>query len=204
MSRYLGPRVRVMRAFGMDIPGLSRKSIERRPYPPGEHGGKRRRRESEYALRLREKQKLRFYYGLTERQFRNLFRRAARSTTNTGERLLEFLERRLDNVVFRAGFARTIPAARQFVGHGHIWVDGRRVDCPGFRVRPGQVIAVAPRSRDLDILAASLLDPVGPPPSWLDVDAGSRSARIRALPGADSTLVPIDIRLVIEFYAARD
>jgi small subunit ribosomal protein S4 len=203
MSRLLGPRVREMRALGVDLPGLSRKSIERRPYPPGQHGQSRRRKLSDYALRLREKQKLRLNYGLGERQFSNLFRLASRSSANPGERLLALLEQRLDNVVFRAGFARTIPAARQLVGHGHVLVDGKRVDRAGYRVRAGQLLTIAERSRTLDIIQSSLLAPIEPRPRWLEVDKEAVTARIIADPDADAVLVPVDVRLVVEYYAQR-
>jgi len=125
MSRYVGPKVRVLRALGTDLPGLTRKKSERRPTRPGQHGAARKKF-SEYALRLIEKQKLRMNYGLSERQLLRLFVEAAGTKGNTAERLVELLERRLDNVVFRAGFARTIPAARQLIMHGHVLVEGRR------------------------------------------------------------------------------
>lgn len=146
MSRYTGPRVRVMRALGTDLPGLSAKKIERRPYPPGQHGQGRKKR-SEYALHLLEKQKVRMNYGVTERQLRTLMREARASSETTGHKLIELLERRLDNIVFRAGFARTIPAARQLVNHGHVLVDGRRVDIASYRVSPGQIVSVREASQ---------------------------------------------------------
>jgi small subunit ribosomal protein S4 len=202
MSRNLAPRVRQMRALGVNLPGLSRKSIERRPYPPGQHGtSPKRRKVSPYKLRLMEKQKLRFYYGLTERQFGNTVELAGRRTGNTGDQLVTLLETRLDNVVFRAGFARTIPAARQLVGHGHIVVDGRPVDRPGFRVARGHRIAVRARSKDLDIIGTSLAEPVASPPRWLAVDAEARSVEVVGAPDFESMLIAVDLRLVIEFYA---
>ena len=149
MSRYRGPRVKLMRALGLNLPGLSRKSIERRPYPPGAHGGDRRRKESDYGRQLKEKQKLRFNYGLGERQLRRLVIDARRSKTETGKKLLELLESRLDNVVFRGGLASTIPAARQLVNHAHVLVNGQKVDIPSFRVKVGDVITVRERSRKL-------------------------------------------------------
>jgi len=202
MSRNLGPRVRVMRALGVDLPGLSRKSIERRPYPPGQHGpSPKRRKVSEYKVRLMEKQKLRFYYGLTERQLGNLVDLAVAQVGNTGEKLITLLESRLDNVVFRAGLARTIPAARQLVTHGHIQVGGSRVDRPGFRVKPGQQITLQQRSRELDAIATSLAEPVSPPPKWLDVDKAEKSIIVREAPDTSSLLISVDLRLVVEFYA---
>ena len=141
MSRYTGPRVKVMRALGVDLPGLSRKSIERRPYPPGEHGKAHRRKESVYGIQLKEKQKLKMNYGLTERQMRRLVKKARSSKLATGTRMLQLLESRLDNVVFRAGFAATIPSARQLVNHGHFMVNGRRVDIASYQVRSGDVLS---------------------------------------------------------------
>ena len=168
MSRYTGPRVRVMRKLGTELPGLTRKKAERRPYPPGQHG-QARKKLSEYALRLLEKQKLRMNYGLNERQLLGLFTEARGTKGNTAERLIELLERRLDNVVFRAGFARTIPGARQLVGHGHVLVDGKKVDIASYRVRQGQVISIRERSKSLASIAASLATPLPFPPT------GSRS-----------------------------
>lgn len=204
MSRYLGPRVRVMRALGIDLPGLSRKSIERRPYPPGQHGpSPKRRKQSDFKLRLVEKQKVRAYYGLSERQMGNLVQLAGTKTGNTGEQLIALLESRLDNVVFRAGLARTIPAARQLVLHGHVRVNGQRVDRPSYRIRTGDVLSLRERSKDLDIVATSVVDPVAPPPSWLSVDKEAKTASISGTPDLSSMLIGVDLRLIIEFYAQR-
>jgi len=203
MSRHLGPRVREMRALGVDLPGLSRKSIERRPYPPGQHGPSTKRRKfSEYKVRLMEKQKLRLYYGVTERQLRNLVRLAGAQVGNTGERLVALLESRLDNVVFRAGFARTIPAARQLVTHGHVEIDGHRVDRPAYRVGRGERIALRAKSRELAAVATSLVDPITAP-RWLELDVAQHAVTVREVPDRTSLLVTIDLRLVIEFYAQR-
>lgn len=202
MSRYTGPKVRVLRALGTDLPGLTRKNRERRPYPPGQHG-QGRRKLSEYALRLLEKQKLRMNYGLGERQLLNLFVEARATPGNTSERLVELLERRLDNVVFRAGFARTIPAARQLISHGHVLVDGERVDIPSFRVRRGQTIAIRERSKALGAIAASLATPLPFPTDWLSVEPESRSATVAALPDASSVPFAVNLQLVVEFYSQR-
>ena len=202
MSRYTGPKVRVLRALGTDLPGLTRKSRERRPYPPGQHG-QGRRKLSEYALRLLEKQKLRMNYGLGERQLLNLFVEARATAGNTAERLVELLERRLDNVVFRAGFARTIPAARQLISHGHVLVDGERVDIASFRVRRGQLIAIRERSKDLAAIAASLATPLPFPTDWLSVEPSSRRATVNALPEASSVPFAVNVQLVVEFYSQR-
>lgn len=202
MSRYSGPKVRVIRALGTDLPGLTRKSRERRPYPPGQHG-QGRRKLSEYALRLLEKQKVRMNYGLGERQLLNLFVEARATPGNTSERLIELLERRLDNVVFRAGFARTIPAARQLVSHGHVLVDGERVDIPSFRVRRGQTVSIRERSRDMASISASLATPLPFPTDWLSVEPERRRATVNALPDASSVPFAVNVQLVIEFYSQR-
>lgn len=193
-----------MRALGVDLPGLSRKTTERRPYPPGQHGpSPKRRKQSEFKLRLVEKQKVRYYYGLTERQLGNLVAHAGSLQGNTGERLITLLESRLDNVVFRAGLARTIPAARQLVNHGHVRVDGHPVDRAGYRVRQGEVVALRERSRELDVVATALAEPVAPPPPWLAVDRDAKTITVTGSPDASSTLVYIDLRLIVEFYAQR-
>ena len=159
MSRYTGPRARVSRRLGTNIWGTKGETIalDKRPYPPGEHGRSRRRGSvSEYLLQLQEKQKARFSYGLTERQFRNIFAEASRRQGVTGENMLRFLELRLDNVVYRAGWAATRPQARQFVGHGHINVNGRRVDIPSYRLRKGDVIEMRPAAQDFTVVQWNL------------------------------------------------
>ena len=191
-----------MRALGTELPGLTRKKPERRPYPPGQHG-QARKKLSEYALRLLEKQKLRMNYGLGERQLLGLFTEARGTKGNTAERLIELLERRLDNIVFRAGFARTIPGARQLVGHGHVLVDGKKVDIASYRVRQGQVISIRERSKSLPSIAASLATPLPFPTDWISVDAASLSATIRALPDVHAVPFPINLQRVVEFYSQR-
>ena len=152
MSRYTGPRARVSRRLGTNIWGTKGETIalDKRPYPPGDHGRTRRRNNnSEYLVQLQEKQKARFSYGINERQFRNIYDEASRRQGVTGHVLLELLERRLDNVVYRSGWAATRPQARQFVSHGHINVNGRRVNIPSYRVRPGDVIELRDKSREI-------------------------------------------------------
>lgn len=192
----------MLRALGSDLPGLTRKNHERRPYPPGQHGQSRRKL-SEYGLRLLEKQKLRLNYGLGERQLLRLFVEARRRKGNTAERLIELLERRLDNVVFRAGFARTIPAARQLISHGHVLVDGRKLDIPSYRVREREVISLRERSRKLAAITSSLATPLPFPTPWLAVDVDARVATVVALPDAGSVPFSVKVQLVVEFYAQR-
>jgi small subunit ribosomal protein S4 len=191
-----------MRALGVQLPGLSSKSHERRPYPPGQHG-QARRKVSEYGLRLLEKQKLCRNYGVTERQLRRLMIEARASSGPTGERLLELLERRLDNVVFRAGFARTIPAARQLVNHGHILVNGQKVDRASFSVGANHTISLRERSRELPPVVGALQAAKTFETSWLDVNATERSAKMVQLPDAASVPFPIAVQLVVEFYSQR-
>ena len=205
MSRYTGPRVKRMRALGLDLPGLSRKSMWDRPYPPGVHGPKsaRRRKMSDFKKQLLEKQKLRYNYGLNEGQFMRLYREAVHSKDPSGDKLLELLERRLDNTVFRAGFAPTIPAARQLVCHGHFLVNGKRLDIPSYRVREGDVITLRERSQDLAAVEASLGDVRLARPDWIEFDEGNKSATVKSLPKVDSVPFPLEIDLVIEYYSKR-
>lgn len=191
-----------MRALGVDLPGLSSKTCERRPYPPGQHG-QGRRKLTEYGLRLMEKQKLGKNYGVTERQLRRLMQQARAGKGPTGARLLSLLEQRLDNVVFRAGFARTIPAARQLVGHGHVRVDGHKVDRPGFRVRAGQVISLRDRSKSHPGVLAALEGSAKLDASWLSVDLEARRATVTELPDHTSVPFPVQVQLVVEFYSQR-
>src|SRR6478752_6547521 len=198
MSRYRGPKVRMLRKLGTTLPGLSRKTNERRPFPPGQHG-QARRKLSEYGLRLLEKQKIRVNYGLGERQLLNLYVEARAGAGNTAERLIELLERRLDNVVFRAGFARTIPAARQLICHGHVLVDGKRLDIPSARISKDQVISIRERSMKLASIAASLATPLGFPTDWLKVEQAELRATMTQLPDATSIPFSIKMQLVVEF-----
>lgn len=203
MSRHTGPKVKKMRALGTDLPGLSRKSINNRPYPPGQHGNSRRRKDSEYKKQLQEKQKLRFNYGVHERQLRKLMEEARRSPTATGDTLLRALESRLDNVVFRAGFAPTIPAARQLVNHGHFEVNGRRVDRASYRVRVGDAIQPQLKSRGLKNLVDNWKHPYRERPSWLSADTQSMTATVQSAPTVEEVLLPLDVNLVLEYYAKR-
>jgi small subunit ribosomal protein S4 len=202
MSRYTGPRVKRMRALGVELPGLSRKKIEKRPYPPGQHG-QARKKLSEYALRLLEKQKVRTNYGVSERQLRGLMEEAKASGGATGHKLIELLERRLDNAVFRAGFARTIPAARQLVSHGHIQVNGRRVDIASFRIAAGQVITVREKSKNVAPVEQGIAAANEFSTPWLEVDRDARKATVTALPDETAVLFPLRVQLVVEFYSQK-
>ncbi len=201
MSRYTGPRLRIVRRLDVDLPGLTRKSREKRPYPPGQHGQGRKKRPSAFGMQLTEKQKLCFNYGIGERQMRRLFAEAKATRGVTGEVLLELLERRLDNVVFRAGLAPTIPAARQLVCHGHVLVNGKRVDIASFRVPTGAEIKLRARSIDLDIVQRSLAAPGLPLPAWIECDKERRLAKLTGSPRGGGVPFELDVQLVVEYYA---
>ena len=199
-----GPRLKRIRRLGTPLPGLTRKEPEWKTYPPGAHGPEpKRRRPSDYRARLDEKQKLRWNYGVSERQLRTYFEQAARSGGVTGEALLALLERRLDNVVFRLGFTPTIPAARQLVAHGHIRVNGARVDRPGFLVQPGHQVSVSPKSREIpDVAAAVERGPEVRIPGFLALDPGDRfTGRVVATPMRGDVPFVVDEAAIVEFYA---
>jgi small subunit ribosomal protein S4 len=203
MSRFTGPRLKIMRALGTDLPGLSRKTIENRPNPPGQHGGRMRRKKSDFGVKLMEKQKLRFNYGLTETQLRRLMIDARRGNAPTGETLLQLLERRLDNVVFRAGFAPTITAARQLVNHGHFLLNGKPVDIPSIRVRINDVVAIKPKSKNIPLVTETLKDIPLTRPEWLAWDDQESTARISHMPSPEDVPFPVDVQQVVEYYANR-
>lgn len=201
MSRYRGPRLRVVRRLG-ELPGLTRKSPKRQ-YPPGQHGQGRRKR-SEYAVRLEEKQKLRFNYGITERQLLRYVRRARRSPGSTGQVLLQFLEMRLDNTVFRMGMAPTIPGARQLVNHGHITVNGRRVDIASYECRPGDVIAVRNRDASRKLVEQNLQFPgLANLPSHLEFDKTKLEGKVNSVIEREWIALQINELLVVEYYSRQ-
>ncbi|MBT3246185.1 MAG: 30S ribosomal protein S4 [Actinobacteria bacterium] len=204
MSRYTGPRARISRRLGTNIFGTKGETValDKRPYPPGEHGRTRRRgNPSEYLAQLQEKQKARFSYGLTERQFRRLYDEANRRDGVTGDNLLRFLELRLDNVVYRAGMAATRPQARQMVNHGHVNVDGRRVDIPSFRVKKDQVVALRDKARNMVVVQwnVDVLDRQAP--AWLEVADGGHEVTVKELPLRDQIDIPLREQLVVELYS---
>ena len=203
MARYTGPRARVSRRLGTNIWGTKGETIalDKRPYPPGEHGRSRRRGSvSEYLLQLQEKQKARFSYGLTERQFRNIFAEASRRQGVTGENMLRFLELRLDNVIYRAGWAATRPQARQFVGHGHVNVNGRRVDIPSYRLRKGDVVELRPAAQDFTVVQWNLDVLDRTPPAWLDRNEQFQ-VTVRELPIREQIDIPVREQLIVELYS---
>ena len=199
MSRYTGPSWRVSRRLGMSLSGTG-KELARRNYAPGDHGNDRRGRLSEYGMQLREKQKLRYMYGMTERQFRNLFKRAGKIKEGThGTNFMILLERRLDNMVYRLGLATTRRQARQLVNHGHITVDGKRVDIPSFEVKVGQVISVSDKSKNLDVIK-NAVEAVVARPSYVEFDADKLEGKLVRLPEREDMNADIDEALIVEFY----
>ncbi len=209
MARYTGPVCRLCRREGEKLFLKGKRcltdkcAIERRAYPPGEHGvGRRRRRQSEYAVQLREKQKVRRIYGVGEQQFRVLFQQAARLRGITGENLLVALERRLDNLVFRLGFAPSRKAARQLVRHRHLRVDGLIVDVPSFKVSPGSEISLSDKAREMPMVKEAIEDRKGKDQlSWLGVDYDSCTGRMLELPARADIPLAVQEQLIVELYS---
>ncbi len=201
MSRYRGPRLRIVRRLG-DLPGLTRKA-PRRAYPPGQHGQARKKR-SEYAVRLEEKQKLRFNYGLSERQLLRYVRKARRASGSTGEALLQMLEMRLDNTIFRLGMAPTIPAARQLVNHGHITVNARVVDIASYQCRAGEAIGVRDNERSRKMVETNLLYPgLANLPSHLEFDKAKMQGKVNSIIEREWIALQINELLVVEYYSRQ-
>ena len=203
MSRYTGPRLRKIRNLRVPLVGLTRKSPKNRTGPPGQVGQNRRPRFSEYRRRLVEKQKIRFNYGIGEKQLRRLMVEAKNSREPTGLVLLRLLEHRLDNVVFSLSLAPTIPAARQLVAHGHILVDGKRVDIPSYRLQPKQIVSVRVKSQKLDSILASIAQPSLRMPPHLSFDATKLEGGMESLPTRDDIPIQIDEQMIVEYYSQR-
>ncbi len=200
MARYIGPKTRIARKFGEPIFGAD-KVLSKRNYPPGQHGNSRKRKTSEYGVQLKEKQKAKYTYGVLERQFRNLFAKATRTKGITGEVLLQLLESRLDNVVYRLGFAATRAAARQLVSHKHIVVNGAVVNIPSYQVKPGDVVGVREKSKSLEVIAASLSGFNHSKYPWIEFDAASQCGKFLHMP--DRADIPENIKeqLIVELYS---
>lgn len=204
MARYRGPRVKVCRTLGVVLPGLTNEAALKRPYPPGQHGEKRRGKQSDYKVRMLEKQKLRFHFGILERQFRRYVAEASRLRGPTGRNLARLLESRLDNVVWRLGLAATIPAARQLVVHGHILVDGKRVDRPSFSVSPGQEIAVGERVKAKPFMVAALEGSISRVrPQYLEFDPAKARGRMVTSPELEDMPLQVNTQAVVEFYSQQ-
>jgi len=204
MARYTGPKVRLSRRLGTNIfeNDKGRKALERRPFPPGTHGRTRRRNNgSEYLAQLQEKQKAKYIYGLLERQFKRTYLEAVRQSGPTGENLLRLLELRLDNITYRAGWASTRPQARQFVNHGLVSVNGKRVDIPSYRVKKGDIITLSPKAagmiviqHNIDVLDITLV-------GWLEKGDGGKQVTVRDLPQREHIDVPVREQLIVELYS---
>ena len=204
MSRYTGPRARISRRLGTNIFGTKGEviALDKRPYPPGDHGRSRRRgNASEYLLQLQEKQKARLSYGLSEKQFRSIYAEASRREGVTGENMLKFLELRLDNAVYRAGIAATRPQARQLVNHGHFDVNGKRVDIPSYRLRKGDVVSLRAKAKKMVLVQwnVDVLDRQAP--AWLQVADDNHEFTVIDLPSRDQIDIPIREQLIVELYS---
>ncbi len=204
MASYHGPKARIQRRFGEVLVARPKyaKIIENRPYPPGDHGREKQfksGRRSDYGLQLDEKQKLSFVYNVRERQLRNYYKKATTMPGRTGQNLITLLERRLDNIVFRAGLAATIWQARQFVGHGHIVVNGRRVDLPSYQVRVGDVIEFTEKMKK-NAQVTEIIEEGSPSIPYLSVDSENRRATFTRLPDEGEIPNKVDLQLVVEYY----
>ncbi len=201
MAKYIGPKSKIARKFGEPIYGPD-KVLEKKNYPPGMHGmNRRRKKSSEYGIQLKEKQKAKYTYGVLEKQFRNLFEKASRSKGITGEVLLQFLESRLDNVVFRIGLAKTRSQARQLVNHGHITVNGQMMNIPSYLVKPGETIAVRERSKSLEVINDSIGSGRHRLYSWIEWDSTSLTGKFLNLPNRDEIPENIKEQLIVELYS---
>jgi small subunit ribosomal protein S4 len=207
MARYTGADCRLCRREGIklflkgDRCYSDKCGVERRPFPPGQ-AGKKRPRDSEYRVQLREKQKAKRSYGVLEKQFRTYYELASRQTGKSGENLLRLLETRLDNVVYRLGFAASRDEARQTVRHNHIEVNGKRVNIPSFRVRPGDTISLADKARDLTVVKAAIISSARVEvPAWLQVDVEKLQGKVLALPTRDQIDLPVREQLIVELYS---
>ena len=199
MSRYTGPSWKLSRRLGISLSGTG-KEIEKRPYAPGQHGPTQRKKISEYGLQLQEKQKLRHMYGMTERQFHNVFVKAGKQQGVHGENFMILLETRLDNLVYRLGLARTRRAARQLVNHGHVTVDGKRVDIPSYSVKPGQVISL--REKSLNLTAVNEAIEVNTfVPEYLTFDSYKKEGTFVRLPERSELSSEINEAYIVEFYS---
>ncbi|MGF1618313.1 MAG: 30S ribosomal protein S4 [Acidimicrobiia bacterium] len=200
MARYTGPRHKPCRRARTPLCQSKKCPVDRRPYPPGQHG-RGRIRESDYLIQLREKQKLRTMYGVLERQFRRYYHEAARRPGITGDNLLLLLEQRLDNVVWRSGLTATRPQARQLVNHGHFLVNGKKVDIPSYQVRPGDVITVKERSQNIIVVQHAVDTQDRVVPDWMQVDSGERKVVVKDHPRRDQIDTAINEQLIVELYS---
>lgn len=200
MARYTGPKTRIARKFGEAIFGPD-KVLSKKNYPPGQHGNSRKRKTSEYGIQLREKQKAKYTYGVLEKQFRNLFEKASRSKGITGEVLLQMLEGRLDNVVYRLGIAPTRASARQLVSHRHITVDGKIVNIPSYAVKAGQIIGVREKAKSLEVISEALSGFNHSKYPWLEWNPSSMNGKMLHIPERSDIPENIKEQLIVELYS---
>lgn len=204
MAKMKTPKGKLVRKFGENIFGNPKfdKLLNRKPYAAGQHGQSRRRRLSNYGVQLKEKQKIKIMYGILERQFRNYFEKADKMAGETGINLMQMLESRLDNVVYRLGFASTRPAARQLVNHAHVMVNNRKVNIPSYIVKPGDVIQIRARSKKMDLILESMKRIKGDLDlPWLDLDKAKMTGTVIAIPERDEMQVLVNEQLVVELYS---
>ena len=200
MARYTGPKSKISRKYGEPIFGDT-KALEKKPHPPGQHGRGRRRKKSEYAIQLAEKQKAKYLYGILEKQFRNMFDKATRKDGITGENLLQLLEARLDNIVYRLGIAPTRRSARQLVVHKHITVNGNLVNIPSYTLKEGDMIAVRERSKSLVAISESISNKTSNKYKWLEWDDKSLLGKLVTYPDRESIPENINEQLIVELYS---
>lgn len=202
MARFRGSITKVSRRLGVALSPKAEKYLERRPYAPGEHGQSRRGKISEYALQLREKQKMKYLYGVLEKQFRNYYKKAVSQRGVTGDNLVKLLERRFDNVVFRAGFSPSRAGARQLVSHGHLLVNGKKVNIPSYQLKPGDVIEFRQKSQNMDAVTDSLnRAPESRIPAWVQVDKAQQKVVFVAVPEREEVQEQFNEQLVVELYS---
>jgi len=202
MARFRGSITKVSRRLGIALSPKAEKYLERRPFAPGQHGQSRREKVSEYALQLREKQKMKYLYGILEKQFRNYYKKAVSQRGVTGDNLVRLLERRFDNVVYRAGFAPSRAASRQLVTHGHLLINGKKVNIPSYLVAPGDLIEFRQKSRNMAAVADSLSKaPESRFPAWIQVDKANQKAVFLSVPEREDIQEPFNEQLVVELYS---
>ncbi|MCX7570520.1 30S ribosomal protein S4 [Tumebacillus sp. DT12] len=200
MARNTGPKHKLCRAVGQAICGSPKCPSHKRPYPPGQHGPTKRKKVSEYGMQLQEKQKLKFIYGVLEKQFRSYYEEAARQKGKTGETLLRLLNSRLDYLVYQAGFARTLAGARQLVTHGHVLVNGNKVDIASFQVRPGNVISLREKSQGVAAVKDAL-EGISFRPNYLEWNDAAQSATYTRYPERDEMPQTVQESMIVEFYS---
>ncbi|TNE90734.1 MAG: 30S ribosomal protein S4 [Deltaproteobacteria bacterium] len=204
MARYRGPRLKKCRAVGTVLPGLTTAATLERPFPPGQHGARRRGKPSDFKVRLVEKQKARWHFGLLEKQFQRYVREASRRKGPSGLNLVQLLQSRLDNIVWRMGFAPTIPAARQLVVHGHIMVNGHRVDRPSFNVTAGAEISIREKSKSKPFVQAAIERSASMPrPSWIEFDPAKAAGKLITAPERGDLPFELNEQAIIEFYSQK-